>query len=147
MSPRNKVTKRGWVRFLICLATMFVLEQAVSAVSMNVAKASRVSLIPGVDLVRQNIANIVINANQAYTVALNDDTGGVLSMGYHKIPYRVSYNNSSDIELSHNPVTMESAASAVNGNRTIAITVLGTDTARAAAGDYRSTLTVTITAF
>ena len=118
-----------------------------AAVNMNVTSGSRIALTPGVDLVRQTISNLIIDADQPYTVQLSDDNGGVLVMGYHAIPYRISYNDNAEVRVSANPVVMESAASVTNGSRTIAVTVLGTDTAKAAAGDYRSTLILTITAF
>ena len=135
------------VGFASSLLLIFLQGQAIAAVNVSVVSASRITLVPGVDLVRQNIANVVIDADQPYTVQLSDDNGGGMVMGYHSIPYRVSYNDNADVRLSASPKVMESAASVSNGNRVISVTIMGVDTATAAAGDYRSTLTVTITAF
>jgi len=136
---------------LIRLVSIFffivALEQAVAAVNINVVSGSRMTLSPGVDLVRQNISNLIINADQPYTVQLSDENGGSLVTGFHTIPYRVSYNNNVDVRLSSNPQVMESGAAVTNGNRTIAVTVLGTDTAKAAAGEYHATMRITVTAF
>jgi len=118
-----------------------------AVVNMRVVSGSRIALTPGVDLVRQTVSNLVIDADQPYTVQLSDQNGGILVMGYHSIPYRVSYNDNIEVKLGANPTMVESAPSVTNGNRTIAVTVLGTDTARVAAGDYHSTMMLTITAF
>lgn len=138
---------KKFIRLLICLLFILTLEQAMAVVNMRVISGSRIALTPGVDLVRQTVSNLVIDADQPYTVQLSDQNGGILVMGYHSIPYRVSYNDNIEVKLGANPTIVESAPSVTNGNRTIAVTVLGTDTARAAAGDYHSTMVLTITAF
>lgn len=134
-------------RFTLCFFILLVFEQAMAAVSVRVSGSAFVTLIPGNDLFRQNIATVSVTTDQAYSISLNDEHGGVMVNGAYSLPYRVSYNNGVEIRLKRNPLVVESSASAVNGSRTISVSIAGADSATAMAGDYSTTLMVTITAF
>jgi len=143
----RSLQRSAFVRIVISVFILLMLEQAVAAVSVRVSSTSFVTLMPGNDLFRQNIANVSVTTDQAYSISLNDEHGGVMVNGAYALPYRVSYNNGSEIRLSRNPVVVETSVSPVSANRTIAVTIAGANSAIAMAGDYSTTLMVTITAF
>jgi len=134
-------------RFFSVLTLLMIMEIAVSAVNVNLTPVHQILLTPGVDQVRETVANIIVNADQPYTIALSGNSNSKLVNTYHSIPYRISYNNGFEISLSANPTVVESGGAISNGNRTLAISVRGSDTAIAAAGNYTATITLTITGF
>jgi len=126
---------------------VFFAEQLTAAVKINFHFNSRIILNPGVDLVRQSITTVTLDATQPYAVQLSDENAGNLVHEHHRIPYQVSYNDGVDRVLSASPQTVESGTSVTNVSRNIAVTIRGHDTATAVAGEYNATLVVTITAF
>ena len=136
--------------FSLLVSVLFFIITAQScfaATDVLLRKGSPVIIPPGIDVNRQTVITVSLNSDQPYSIAVNDDNSGVLRNGTAVIPYRVSYNNNPETTLSTTPVVMESAASITDGESTIAVSILGIDTAKATAGDYSATLTVTITSF
>lgn len=134
-------------RLFLCLFSVLMLEQVVADVNIGVVPDSRIIIVPGVDIIRQTVTLFTVEADQPYTIELSDSNNGVMVNAYHSIAYRVSYNNNAEIRMTANPKIVESGSVVSSVSREIAVTILGVDTATAAAGDYSATLTITITGY
>lgn len=129
------------------LILVFITAKTFAATEFTIRGGAPVVISPGIDVNRQIVATLVLNSDQPYSVSISDDNGGTLNNGKALIPYRISYNNNAEINMSPVPATVETAASISNGESTIAVSILGSDTTTALAGDYSATITVTVTSF
>ncbi len=143
----TKINSTKKLRLLFVMMIVLLADQAAAVVSLAISPNSALIVTPGVDVVRHSVANITLSSDQPYDIQLSDDTNGQLMNGSYGIAYQVSYDNNPEISLSRTPIVVESGLSTVTQNKVIGVSLKGTDTATAIAGDYTSTLMVTITGY
>ena len=137
----NTILRIFWI-----LSLLIFMQPVWAAISVVITPAPAISITPGVDVIRQTVSTLMLESDQPYQIQLSDDNAGRLLNGAEGLPYRVSYNNGADFVLSSNSVVLESGASVSNAQRPLAVTIWGEDTAKAIAGEYHVTLTITVTA-
>lgn len=133
------------LKVLFYSVLLLSLEQVTAAVSVSVTPGAQLFITPGVDISREIVATMTLNADQPYNVSISDNNGGALKNGELTIPFRISYNNNSEITPSIIPTIVETGSLITDGEATVAVSIFGSDTATSAAGNYTTTLTLTIT--
>ena len=128
------------------LAGLLICQVASAAVSVYITPNGGFSIIPGVAVVDQSVATVVVNADENYQVTLRDNNNGVLSNGGTSLPYTVKYNNGSELTLSTSTTTVETGTSVTDGSRSLSLFIGAAASVGLPAGTYSATITVEILA-
>jgi hypothetical protein len=116
------------------------------AVSVYITPSGGFSITPGLAVVDQLVANIVVNADENYQVTLRDNNNGVLNNGGTPLPYTVKYNNGSELTLSTSTTTVETGTSVTDASRSLSVFIGAAASVGLPAGTYSTTITVEILA-
>jgi hypothetical protein len=116
--------------------------------SLSIESGGDFSIYPGIAVVNQSIATIVITSDEGYMVTLRDDNDGVLTDGQSVMRYSVSYDRGPQITLSGTPTTVEATAIPVldSGIRSLTLFISGEQSVGVPAGPYGVTITAEIVA-
>ncbi len=128
------------------LAAVWLASPLHADVGISISPRGGFDITPGLPVVDQEIASITVDANQSYSVRLLDSNDGKLRSGFHEIPYRVRYENGSEITLSQNPIEVEFGSSATAATRRLTVFIDAGVSLGIPAGDYSDTITVEIVA-
>jgi len=116
--------------------------------SLSIKSGGAFSIFPGMAVVNQSIATIVIASDEGYVVTLRDDNDGVLTDGQNVMRYSVSYDRGPKITLSDTPTKVERSVGAVfdRGFRSLTLFIAGEQSVGIPAGPYGVTVTAEISA-